>query len=202
MAGIRSARSSAQTFAGGLGRASLRQIEDWWIGAGGPGGGTAHVAAAITGAESGFNPRAVQQGQPYATTGWGLWQITPGNSEPQAGINQQLLTGPSNAIAAVAKYRGAGGFSPWTTFVDGAYLQFMDRGGWLPPGPSLVYNATGGPEHLSRDSGHPAGGAHPQRIVLELRASRGDQYGHFLLNEIQKLVRVNGGGDVQVALGG
>jgi hypothetical protein len=43
---------------------------------------------------------------------------------------------------------------------------------------------------------------HAQRIVLELRASRGDQYGHFLLNEIQKLVRVNGGGDVQVALGG
>lgn len=161
--------AQARTYGGGLGSASLRQIENWWIGAGGPGGGTAHIAAAITGAESGFNPKAIQQGQPYATTGWGLWQITPGDSEPQAGIDAQLLTGPSNAIAAVAKYRGAGGFSPWTTFMDGAYLQFMggtgaggssvnggggssvnalppkvfDRGGYLPPGLTLAYNGTG-----------------------------------------------------------
>lgn len=122
--------ASTTSAAGGLGRAGLRQIENWWIGAGGPGGGVAHIAAAITGAESGFNPRAVQAGQPYATTGWGLWQITPGNSEPQAGINAQLLNGPSNAIAAVAKYHGAGGnFSPWTTYESGAYLHFMAKGG-------------------------------------------------------------------------
>jgi hypothetical protein len=151
------AAQAAQTFAGGLGSASLRQIENWWMGAGGPGGGTARVAAAITGAESGFNPRIVQQGQPYATTGWGLWQITPGNSEPQAGIDGQLLNGPSNAIAAVAKYRGAGGFSPWTTFEDGAYLRFMggggprifDKGGYLPTGVSLAVNNTGRPERVS-----------------------------------------------------
>jgi hypothetical protein len=153
--------AAATTFGGGLGRASLRQIENWWIGAGGPGGGTAHVAAAITGAESGFNPRIVQQGQPYATTGWGLWQITPGNSVPSVGIDQQLLNGPTNARAAVAKYRAAGGFSPWTTFESGAYLRFMDQGGWLAPGPSLVYNGTGRPEHLV-----PSGGGNSYSITV------------------------------------
>jgi hypothetical protein len=147
LAGIGSARS--QHFAsGGLGRSSLRQIEDWWTGAGGPGGLMAHIAAAITGAESGFNPGIVQQGQPYATTGWGLWQITPGNSEPQAGIDRQLLNGPANARAAVAKFSQAGGFSPWTTFMDGAYLKFMDSGGVLEPGLNHVYNGTGRPEPL------------------------------------------------------
>jgi hypothetical protein len=55
--------------AGGHQSANLSQIENWWTGAGGPGGNIAHIAAAITGAESGFNVRAVQHGQPYATTG-------------------------------------------------------------------------------------------------------------------------------------
>ncbi len=136
---------------GGLGRASLRQIEDWWMGAGGPGGIYAHIAAAITGAESGFNPRIVQAGQPYATTGWGLWQITPGNSEPQAGINAALLTGPTNAIAAVAKFQQAGNsFTPWTTYISGAYRAFMDHGGWLKQGRTLVDNRTGQPEAVLR----------------------------------------------------
>jgi hypothetical protein len=130
LSGLNAAEQAAiaAAWAGGSGSASFSQIEDWWTQAGGPGGGTAQVAAAITGAESGFNPRAVQQGQPYATTGWGLWQITPGDSEPQFGINQALLNGPANARAAVAKYRGAGGFSPWTTFEDGAYLRFLSGG--------------------------------------------------------------------------
>jgi hypothetical protein len=135
--GIKAAQSAASGgggFGGGLGRASLRQIENWWVQAGGPGGGYAHVAAAITGAESGFNPRAVQAGQPYATTGWGLWQITPGNSEPQFGTDSALLNPLANAGAAVAKFHAADGFSPWTTFMDGAYLKFMARGGTAAPG--------------------------------------------------------------------
>ena len=136
----------AASWAGGAGSASFNQIEDWWTQAGGPGGATARIAAAITGAESGFNPNAVQKGQPYATTGWGLFQITPGDSEPQFGINQALLNPVNNARAAVAKYRSAGGFSPWTTFEDGAYLRFLDSGGWLPPGATLAFNATGSHE--------------------------------------------------------
>jgi hypothetical protein len=144
--------------AGGRGAASLYQVERYWTAAGGPGGLIAHIAAAITGAESGFRPGAIQQGQPYATTGWGLWQITPGDSEPQAGVNYQLLNPYRNAIAAVAKYRQAGNsFAPWTTYMDGAYLQFMDRGGWLRPGMNHVWNGTGRPEQVL-PAGHAGGG--------------------------------------------
>lgn len=75
------------------------------------------IAVAITMPESGADTTAVQQGQPAATTGWGLWQITPGNSG--------LLDPAKNAAAAFAKYRASHGFSPWTTFVGGQYLPFM-----------------------------------------------------------------------------
>jgi hypothetical protein len=92
----------------------------------------AHIAAAITGAESDFTPSAVQKGQPYATTGWGLWQITPGNSVPQFGTNNQLLNPHNNAEAAVYKYEAGGGsFAPWTTYGSGAYLKFMANGGMI-----------------------------------------------------------------------
>jgi hypothetical protein len=182
---------------GGPGTLSLGAIERLWTAAGGPGGGWAHIAAAITGAESGFRPGAVQQGQPYATTGWGLWQITPGNSEPQFGVNQALLNPMNNAGAAVAKFRGAGyTFAPWTTFMDGAYLQFMDRGGWLPPGVSHVYNGTGRPEQLVPGRG----GSDGQVVVLEVR-SGGTRLDDAIVEIIRRAVKVRGGGNVQVALG-
>jgi hypothetical protein len=68
----------------------------------------------------------IQQGQPYATTGWGLWQITPGDSEPQVGTDNQLLNPQLNAQAAVDKWKAAGeSFNPWTTFTSGKYLSFL-----------------------------------------------------------------------------
>jgi hypothetical protein len=76
------------------------------------------TAVAITHPESGGDPSAVQQGQPAATTGWGLWQITPGDSS--------LLDPQANASAAFDKFKAANGFSPWTTYVDGKYRQFLD----------------------------------------------------------------------------
>lgn len=81
--------------------------------------GAAVIATAITMPEAGRNSTIVQQGQPYATTGWGLWQITPGNSEPQFGIDNALLYPLNNAKAAHAKWAAAGGFSPWTTYENG-----------------------------------------------------------------------------------
>lgn len=68
----------------------------------------------------------VQPGEPYADTGYGVWQITPGDSEPQCGINAALLSLQANACAAWAKYRDAGhSFNPWTTYVYGDYLPYM-----------------------------------------------------------------------------
>lgn len=40
-----------------------------------------------------------------------------------------------------------------------------------------------------------------QRIVLEFRAAPGNTYAQHLLNEVQKLVTVVGGGDVQATFG-
>jgi hypothetical protein len=146
--------------AGGAGGAvpagamSAQAVAKLWVAAGGPGGQYANIAQAITGAESARRPSAVQQGQPYQTTGWGLWQITPGNSVPSVGVNQALLIPMNNARAAVYKFHAADGFSPWTTYESGAYRPFlMDKGGTLPPGLSLVANNTGKPEHLTPSGG-------------------------------------------------
>lgn len=71
------------------------------------------IATAITGNESARYPAIVQQGQPYSLTGWGLWQITPGDSAPAFGINEQLLNPMNNGRAAKWKFDQAGGWSPW-----------------------------------------------------------------------------------------
>lgn len=87
--------------------------------------GPAAVAVSITEPESGRIVNNVQQGQPYATTGWGLWQITPGNSEPQFGTDDQMLIGINNARAAHAKWSAAGGFSPWTTWSHSLNVPYL-----------------------------------------------------------------------------
>lgn len=87
--------------------------------------GDAVIAVSITEPESARIANNVQQGQPYATTGWGLWQITPGDSEPQFGIDDAMLDGLNNARAAHAKWKAAGGFSPWTTYENGLNNPFM-----------------------------------------------------------------------------
>jgi len=107
------------------GTLSFARIEGYWIAAGGPSSNAA-TAAAITGAESGYLPGNIQPSQPYSTTGWGLWQITPGNSESQFCVDFRLLDPWNNAEAAVAKYRAAGNsFSPWTTYNNGAYRSYL-----------------------------------------------------------------------------
>jgi hypothetical protein len=122
------------------------QLEGFWTQAGGP-ANEAPIAAAIALAES-SGENVEQQGQPYATTGWGLWQITPGDSEPQYGTNAQLLNPVNDAEAAVAKYRAAGNsFAPWTTYTSGKYLQFLQ--GNVPassaPGTATTTAASGLP---------------------------------------------------------
>jgi hypothetical protein len=110
------------------GTLSYARIEGFWIDAGGAfGSGQAQTAAAIAGAESSDYPGVIQAEQPYSTTGWGLWQITPGNSVSTYGQDFQLLDPWNNAEAAVSKYNSAGGFTPWTTYTDGAYTSFLQN---------------------------------------------------------------------------
>lgn len=103
------------------------QVQAAWIAAGGP-PQYAALMSQIAQAESGRSD-VVQQGQPYATTGWGVWQITPGNSEPQVGVDNALLNLATNAQAAVAKYN-AQGLEAWQG--DPAYAAYIASGGKLP----------------------------------------------------------------------
>jgi hypothetical protein len=116
----------SQMSAAPSGTLGYAQIEGFWVDAGGPSGSDGsytypQIAAAITYCESSYEPGAIQPDEPYSTTGWGLWQITPGNSVPQYGTDFQVLDPWNNAEEAVYKYDAAGGFSPWTTYVDGCY---------------------------------------------------------------------------------
>jgi hypothetical protein len=119
---------------GSLGYAA---IEGYWIFANGATSSAGsyndeEVAAAITGAESSFLPGNIQPGVDYCgagsdRAGWGLWQITCGNSVPQYGTDFQILDPWNNAEEAVSKYDAAGGFSPWSTYTSGAYAQFLQH---------------------------------------------------------------------------
>jgi outer membrane lipoprotein-sorting protein len=116
------------------------EIEGFWTVAGGPTSSAgsyndAQIAAAITGAESSFYPGIIQQGVDYCGTapdeaGWGLWQITCGDSEPAYGTDFQLLDPWNNAEAAVAKCEadmsaGYSCFAPWSTYTSGAYESYL-----------------------------------------------------------------------------
>jgi hypothetical protein len=122
-----------QVSAAPSGTLGYAQIAGFWVDAGGPSGADpnvpgytyAQVAAAITFCESSFEPGAIQPGEPYSTTGWGLWQITPGNSVPAWGTDFQVLDPWNNAEEAVYKFDAAGGFGPWTTYGNGCYSHHL-----------------------------------------------------------------------------
>lgn len=81
------------------------------------------IMVAIAYAESG-GTNAIQKAQPYSTTGWGTWQITPGNSVPTVGVDLALLDLDTNAEAAFAKYRMQG-LRAWSTYNSGIYKKFL-----------------------------------------------------------------------------
>jgi len=118
------------------------------------------IAVSITEPESSRNATVIQQGQPYATTGWGLWQITPGDSVPRFGIDRRLLKPLNNGGAAHWKWAQAGGWTPWTTWVNGLNRPFIGD----------AERAVAAVAHLSRkqlrqlvkDLGGPGGPTSPQ----------------------------------------
>jgi hypothetical protein len=148
-------REGANAASGTLNTAA---IGGFWELAGGP-SSVAETAEAITGAESSFEPGIIQAGQPYSTTGWGLWQITPGDSIPGTyGQDFQLLDPWNNAEGAINKYDAAGGFTPWTTYVDGAYKNYLQytsppNTNLTDPGQYVSINSAPSGTHNSSDPG-------------------------------------------------
>ena len=134
-------------------QASAAQIYTWAVQAGfSP--QEAVIATAITYPESGGYPGIVQSGEPYSRTGWGLWQITPGNSVPSVGVDNALLDGATNARAAYAKFADSGhSFRPWTTYNDGKYKSFLGQAQAGASGAGNVTQGIGGPVSSSAGAG-------------------------------------------------
>lgn len=82
------------------------------------------IMDAIAGAESSWLRDVIQQDQPYATTGWGTWQITPGNSVPGVATDLALLPLATNARAALVKWQKQG-LHAWSTYNSGAYQKYL-----------------------------------------------------------------------------
>jgi hypothetical protein len=109
---------------GGTGtRFTYAQLQALWINAGGS-QSTAPIAAAIAMAESsGCSAALNSKDNGGKQSSWGLWQISDGtHNQPVQGI----LTPTTNASAAVAKWRGAGGsFDDWGSYTSGSYRRFV-----------------------------------------------------------------------------
>lgn len=136
----------------------------------------APIMAAIAFPESGGRADAVQQGQPYSTTGWGLWQITPGNSEPQFGTDQQLLNPINNARAAHAKWVSQG-LGAWTTYTSGAYKKYLQSG----VAPDAAGAAQGAADALTQNLGSGIPGLpDPTKMITDgITAGVGAIFGPF-----------------------
>lgn len=134
--------------------------------------------------ESGWNPYAANplsnaRGIPQNINGWSAY--APGDWANQIRWGESYIkTRYGDPLAAEAHELAN---------------QWYDSGGWLKPGRNVMYNGTGGWEHLSRDSG--PGGA------LQLEVSGGSSpFEKFMAEFIREFVRVKGGGSVQRAFGG
>lgn len=97
------------------------------------------TAIAIAAAESGFDPGATGD-QTLANSKWGnsigLWQI---RSLQPSSLYLEPIRDPNklydplyNAKAAYQISKGGTDFSPWTTFVNKAYQQFLSVAGQVP----------------------------------------------------------------------
>lgn len=116
---------------------SYAQLESLWINAGGA-KALAPVAAAIAEAESGGNSDALNPNDNNGTqSSFGLWQISNGTHAPPS---PNWANPAVNAQLAVAKYKAAGGWSPWGTYTSGAYKGYLS--GKTVPDPNVPGSAT------------------------------------------------------------
>jgi hypothetical protein len=147
--------------------------------------------------ESGGNPRAIN-----------LWDSNAKRGTPSIGLMQTI--GPTFSAYA-GPYRGRGIYDPFANIY--AAIKYTvarygsgpagwnkaggyKNGGWLMPG-QTAYNETRKPEAVFNQ--HQLGSMGLQKLELLLK-SDGSPYMEFLIREIRKYVRVNGG-DVQKVLG-
>lgn len=111
---------------------SYAQLEGIWCQAGGA-PAAAPIAAAIAMAESGGNTAATNNDS-NGTVDRGLWQINSVHG------SQSTYDVMGNARAAIAISNNGSNWSPWTTYTNGAYQQYLQTN--VPADMSAPINAT------------------------------------------------------------
>lgn len=108
------------------------QLEGIWTQAGGP-AGAAPIAAAIAMAESSGNTTATNIDS-NGSVDRGLWQINSVHG------TQSTYDVMGNARAAIAISNGGTNWTPWTTYTNGAYRQYLQAN--IPADTSAPINGT------------------------------------------------------------
>jgi hypothetical protein len=125
---------------------------------------------------------------------YGIAQFINGPSEYyQYGGNPNTVSGQVIAFFNYIRQRYGNPGAAWQHELN---FGWYDKGGWLPPGLSLAYNATGRPEQVL-----PRGASSgPLMIRLEIAGGAGGAEAEFIAALIRKYVRVRGG-NVQTVFG-
>lgn len=147
---------------------------------------------AIVMQESGWNPRA----QNPTSTAYGIGQFL---DSTWATVGATKTSNPYAQIWDMEKYIKQRYGDPAAAEAYHLRNNSYDVGGWLPRGVSLAVNRTGYPEQVI--PGGPNHGRHGPTVIRIIGSGSPTAYDTFLLNEIQRLARNAGGGDVQVAFG-
>jgi hypothetical protein len=126
------------------------QLEGIWCQAGGA-PGAAPIAGAIAMAESGGNTTATDMDS-NGSIDRGLWQINSVHG------TQSTYDVMGNARAAIAISNNGNNWTPWTTFNNGAYQQFLQAN--VPADTSAPINATNAAANAT-DLSYSGGGLNP-----------------------------------------
>jgi hypothetical protein len=122
------------------------------------------TAAAVAGAESGWNPTATNLNA-NGTTDYGMWQINSVHAAALATGNWRDPT--DNARMALAVWRQAGGsWAPWVTYNTGAYLAHLPAASAAQTGAPAACGAAvvaGTPGNPAVGTGE--GGLRPQTVA-------------------------------------
>jgi hypothetical protein len=125
---------------------------------------------------------------------YGIAQFIGGPSEYyQYGGNPNTVSGQVIAFFNYIRQRYGNPGAAWAHELN---FGWYDKGGWLPPGLSLAYNATGRPEQVLPR----AASAGPLVIRMEFAAGSDQRLTAAMVESLRKHVRISGG-DVQLALG-
>ena len=131
------------------------QLEGVWTQAGGS-PAAAPIAAAIAMAESGGNSTATNNDS-NGSVDRGLWQINSVHG------NQSTYDVMGNARAAVAISNNGTNWSPWTTYTNGAYRQFVQTN--VAADTSAPVNATNAAANATLAASYPGGAFDPLNYV-------------------------------------